>query len=76
MPSPEGQICEICTALAGRSAGIFCACLEDVGLVDLVGHEDDVFLVRELDDVLQVLVRQALPRRVACTPHHECHLST
>ena len=47
--------------------------LVDVGLVDLVGHEHNVLLVAELDDVLQILVRQALPSGVACTATRHLH---
>ena len=43
-----------------------CACLVDVLLVHLVGHQHNVLIMRKLDDVLQVVVRQALPSGVAC----------
>ena len=41
--------------------------LVDVGLVDLISHEHNVLFVAKLDDVLQILNRQALPGGIACT---------
>ena len=41
--------------------------LVDVGLVDLVSHQDNILVMAELDDVLQVLNGEALPSGIACT---------
>ena len=41
--------------------------LVDVGLVDLVGHEHNILVMAELDDILQVLNRETLPGGIACT---------
>ena len=49
--------------------------LVDVGLVDLVGHEHDILVMAELDDVLQVLNREALPGGIACTSANHWHSS-
>ena len=47
--------------------------LVDVGLVDLIGHEHDILVMAELDDVLQVLNREALPGGIACTRAEHWH---
>ena len=38
----------------------------DVGLVDLVGKQNEIVLVGELDEILDVLARQALAGGIAC----------
>lgn len=58
------RLAQVVDDLAERDKGPF-AGVVDVGLVDLVGHEDEAGLVAELDDRLHRLPRQAVADRVA-----------
>ena len=41
--------------------------LVDVSLVHLISHQHDLLIMAEFDDVLEVVIRQALPGRIPCT---------
>ena len=51
------------------------AYLVDVLLVHLVGHQHNVLIMCELDDIFQVVIGQALPSGVACRHNTATELS-